>query len=156
MDWDEIKKKASELYKESNKRVRQYTPEKFSKEKKFINAIVISMVLMTMADKKAETEEITASMDLINNIDEINELDMVQDSIELFEIHLESLMNVIDNNTKWTITVAKLLSEIGKVKPYPEYPPMIENLLDYISEADGNICQEEVEMKAKIISSLKN
>ncbi len=155
MDWDAIKKKATQMYNESNKKIRQYTPEKFSKEKKFINAIVISMVLMTMADKKAETEEVTACMDLINEIDEINELELAQESIELFEIHLETMLNVIDNPTKWTITIAKLLSEVGKVKPYPEYPPMIENLLDYISESDGNICQEEIDMKAKIISALK-
>lgn len=155
MDWDKIKQKASEMYKESTKRIKQYTPESFSKEKKFINSLVISLVLITMADKKAETEEITASMDLINEIDEIQELDLVQDAIELYEMHLETLVNVVDNHTKWTLQIAKLLSEIAKVKPYPEYPPMIENLIDYISASDGNICPLEEEMKQKILKSLQ-
>jgi tellurite resistance protein len=155
MDWDKIKKKASELYKESTKKIKQYTPETFSKEKKFINSLVISLVLITMADKKAETEEIIASMDLINEIDEIRELELAQEAIELYELHLESLVKVVDNSTKWTLLIAKLLSEVAKVKPYPEYPPMIENLLDYISESDGNICELEEEMKRKILRALK-
>jgi len=155
MDWDKIKKKASEMYKESTKRIKQYTPETFSKEKKFINSLVISLVLITMADKKAETEEITASMDLINEIDEIKELEMIQEAIELYELHLESLVNAIDNNVKWTLLVAKLLSEVAKVKVYPEYPPMIENLLHYISESDGSMCELEKEMKEKILRSLR-
>jgi tellurite resistance protein len=155
MDWNKIKKKAAELYTESTKKVRKYTPENFSKEKKFVNSLVISLVLMTMADKKAETDEVTASMDLINEIDEIKELEMTQDAIELYELHLDSLINVIDNDIKWTILIAKLLSEITKVKPYPEYPPMIENLLIYIAESDGNICQSEIDMKEKILKSLQ-
>ena len=155
MDWDKIKKEASELYKESTKKIKQYTPETFSKEKKFINSLVISLVLITMADKKAETEEIIASMDLINEIDEIRELELAQEAIELYELHLESLVNVVDNSTKWTLLIAKLLSEVAKVKPYPEYPPMIENLLDYISESDGSICELEEEMKRKILRALK-
>jgi len=155
MDWDKIKQKASEMYKESSKKVKQYTPETFSKEKKFINSLVISLVLITMADKKAETDEITASMDLISEIDEIIELEMVQEAIELYELHLETLVKVVDNNTKWTLQIAKLLSEVAKVKSYPEYPPMIENLLDYISEADGDVCALEEEMKEKILRSLR-
>jgi len=155
MDWNKIKAKATSMYKESSKAIKQYTPENFSKEKKFINSLVISLVLMTMADKKAEEEEITTSMDLINEIDEIKELDMVQEAIELYELHLDTLLNSIDNTTKWTITVAKLLSEIGKVKPYPEYPPMIENLLEYIAASDGNICDLEKEMQEKILRALK-
>ena len=155
MDWDQIKKKAAEMYKESTKKIKQYTPETFSKEKKFINSLVISLVLITMADKKAEAEEITASMDLINEIDEIRDLDLVQEAIELYELHLESLVSAVNNTTKWTLLIAKLLSEIAKVKAYPEYPPMIEKLLDYISEADGNVCPLEKEMKEKILRALK-
>ncbi len=155
LDWNKIKDKAGEMYGDASRKVRQYTPESFSKEKKFVNAIVISLVLMTMADKKAETEEVVASLDLINNIDEINDLDMATEAIELYELHLETLSEVIANPTKWMISVAKLLSEVGKVKPYPEYPPMIENLLDYISEADGNVDALETEMKNKILSAIK-
>ena len=155
LDWDKIKEKTSQLYSDTTQKIRQYTPETFSKEKKFVNALVISLALMTMADKKVETDEVTASIDLINNIDEIKDLDMVADAIELYEIHLEDLEKVLDNNTKWTLAVAKLLSEIGKVKPYPEYPPMIENLLMYIAEADGNLDPLETQMKDKILSAIK-
>lgn len=155
IDFNKIKAKAQEFYGDASKRVRQYTPESFSKEKKFVNGLVISLVLMTMADKKVETDEVVASMDLINNIDEIEELNMKKEAIELYELHIENLSAVLDNPTKWTIEVAKLLSEVGRIKPYPEYPPMIENLLDYISGADGNIDPLETEMRQKIISAIK-
>jgi len=155
LDWDKIKEKTSQLYNDTTQKIRQYTPESFSKEKKFVNALVISLALMTMADKKVETEEVTASIDLINEIDEIKDLDMIADAIALYEMHLENLEKVLDNNTKWTLAVAKLLSEIGKVKPYPEYPPMIENLLTYIAESDGNLDPLETEMKDKILSAIK-
>ena len=155
MDWKKIREKAEVLYKDASRAVKQYTPETFSKEKKFVNALVISLVLITMADKKAETEEVTASLDLINEIDEIKELDLLTEAISLYEFHLEKLDEVVNNNTKWTIQVAKLLSEIGKIKPYPEYPPMIENLLDYISQADGDVDPLEEEMKERILSAIK-
>jgi hypothetical protein len=154
MDWEKIKEKASELYEESARKIKQYTPESFSKEKKFVNSLVISLVLMTMADKKAQTEEIIASMDLINEIDEIQDLKLTQEAIELYELHLENLMEITDNNTKWTLSVAKLLSEVAKVKQYPEYPPMVENLLNYISESDGETCELETQMKEKILKAL--
>ena len=154
MDWEQVKAKASQFYNESTRKIKQYTPETFSKEKKFINSLVISLALITMADKKVETEEITSSIDLINEIDEINELEMTQEAIELYELHIESLDQVVNNNTKWTLQIAKLLSEVAKVKEYPEYPPMIENLLDYIAQADGDIVQEEREMKDKILKAL--
>ena len=151
---EKIKEKASELYEESARKIKQYTPESFSKEKKFVNSLVISLVLMTMADKKAQTEEIIASMDLINEIDEIQDLKLTQEAIELYELHLENLMEITDNNTKWTLSVAKLLSEVAKVKEYPEYPPMVENLLNYISESDGETCELETQMKEKILKAL--
>ena len=155
LDWNKIKDRASEMYGDASRKVRQYTPESFSKEKKFVNSIVISLVLMTMADKKAETQEVVASLELINNIDEINDLDLVKEAIELYELHLETLTAALENQTKWTLSIAKLLSEVGKIKPYPEYPPLIENLLDYISEADGNVDPLETEMKNKILSAIK-
>ena len=153
-DWDKIKEKASTMYDTASTRVRQYTPESFSKEKKFVNALVISLVLMTMADKKAETEEIEASIDLINEIDEINELEMNQEAIELYTMHLETLEKALESNVKWSLAIATLLSEVGKVKPYPEYPPMIANLMDYIMESDGNTDPLEIAMKDKIIAAL--
>lgn len=155
LDWDKIKSKTSAFYDNATQKMRQYTPESFSKEKKFVNALVISLALMTMADKKAETNEVTASIDLLQEINEIIDLDMVTDAIELYEIHIEDLENALNSNVKWTLAIAKLLSEIGKVKPYPEYPPMIENLLDYISQSDGKLDPLELEMKGKILSAIK-
>ena len=154
LDFNQIKARTSELLTEAGRKFKQYTPETFSKEKKFVNALVISLVLMTMADKKAETEEIEASIDLINEIDEINELEMNQEAIELYTMHLETLEKALESNVKWTLAIANLLSEVGKVKPYPEYPPMIENLMDCIMESDGNTDPLEIAMKDKIIAAL--
>ena len=151
LDWNKIKQKTSELCSDAAQKFRQYTPESFSKEKKFVNGVVISLALVTMADKKAETSEVTSCIDLINEIDEIKDLDMTTDAIALYELHIETLEKVVDNSTKWTIEVAKLLSEIGKLKPYPEYPPMIEALVNIISEADGDIDPLETQMKEKIL-----
>ncbi len=154
LDWDKIKNRTAELYGEATLKARQYTPESFSKEKQFVNALVISLALMTMADKKAETDEVTAALELINEINEIKELDMTQDAIELYGIHIEDLEKVIGNNVKWTVTVAKLLSEIGRIKSHNEYPAMVKNLLDYMAEADGNFDETEKEMKEKILAVL--
>jgi tellurite resistance protein len=151
LDWNKIKQKTSELCSDAAQKFRQYTPESFSKEKKFVNGVVISLALVTMADKKAETSEVTSCIDLINEIDEIKDLDMTTDAIALYELHIETLEKVVDNSTKWTIEVAKLLSEIGKLKPYPEYPPMIEALVNIISEADGDLDPLETQMKEKIL-----
>jgi len=153
--WGKIKSRASELYGDATRKMRQYTPESFSKEKKFVNSLVISWALMTMADKKVETEEVVASMDLINNIDEITDLDMNKEAIELYELHLETLTALLDNPAKWAIGVAKLLSEISAIKPYPEYPPMRENLLEYLATADGHLDPLETEMKNKISAAIK-
>lgn len=155
LDVEKLKKRATELYGEASRKARQYTPESFSKEKKFVNAIVISLALMTLADEIIETEEVVASLDLLKDIDEINDLDMGQHAIELYEMHIEELSKVVGNKVKWTISVAKLLSEVAKIKPYPEYPVMIANLLDYIAGADGNIDPREIEMKEKILQAIK-
>ena len=154
IDWNAIREKASSLTTEAGKKIKQYTPETFSKEKKFVNAIVASMAIMTIADRKIDTREITASMDMINEIDQIAELEMQQEAIELFEMHLEKLMPIQNNEMKWTIATAKLLGDIAKVKEYPEYIPMIKNLLDYIAEADGDFSPEERVMKDKIYDIL--
>ncbi|SFV57678.1 hypothetical protein MNB_SV-9-691 [hydrothermal vent metagenome] len=155
LDWDKIKSKTSELYGEAGKKFRQYTPESFSKEKKFVNSLVLSMALMTMADKKAETEEIIASLDLIKDIDEINDLELTTEAIELYEFHIEEMSKVVDSQTKWIIMEAKLLSELTKMKAYPEYPPMIEALIAHIAQSDGNLDQSEIEMQNKILSAIK-
>ncbi len=155
LDWNKIKEKSTMLMGKAGQKIRQYTPESFSKEKKLVNALVISLALMTMADKKAETDEVTAAIDLITAIDEIKDLDMTKDAIELYELHLEELEKALSDGAKWTLAIAKLLSEIGKIKNYPEYPPMIENLLDYIAQSDGNIDPLETEMKTKILAAIK-
>ncbi len=155
LDIENIKKRASELYGEAGRKMRQYTPESFSKEKKFVNAVVISLVLMTLADEIIETEEVVASLNILKDIDEINDLDMAQQAIELYEMHIHELSEVVGNKIKWTIAVAKLLAEVAKVKPYPNYAVMIENLLDYIANADGRLDPREIEMKKKISQAIK-
>jgi tellurite resistance protein len=154
LDWDRIKKKASELYDEATKKIKQYTPESFSKEKKLVNAIVISLALITLADKKIETEEVTKSMELIKDIEEIQELNMVQEAIELYQFHLEDLEKVINNEPKYLLKVEHKLMDIAKIKEYEGYPNMIKVLLDYIAEADGRLDPTEVEMKNKILQAI--
>jgi len=155
LDWNKIKNRTSEFFGEAGRKFRQYTPESFSKEKKFVNALVVSMALMTMADKKAETEEIIASIDLINDIDEINDLNLTTEAIELYEFHIEEMSKAIESKTKWILMEAKLLSELGKMKAYPEYPPMIEALIAHIAQSDGNLDPLEVEMQNKILNAIK-
>jgi tellurite resistance protein len=155
LDWDKIKAKTSEFVTEANRKFKQYTPENFSKEKKFINALVGSMALMTMADKRADTDEVMTSIDLIKDIDEITELEMTQEAIELYEYHIEELSKVVDSPTKWILAEAKMLSEIGKIKSYSEYPPMIEALIDHIANVDGNLDPLEVAMQEKIVKAIR-
>ncbi|MFK5977229.1 MAG: hypothetical protein QM493_12075 [Sulfurovum sp.] len=155
LDWDKIKEKSSKLVGEAGRKFRQYTPESFSKEKKFVNALVSSMALMTMADKKAETQEIITAIDLIKDIEEIQDLDLTTEAIELYEFHIEALSKHIDSPTKWILTEAKLLSELGKMKTYPEYPPMIEALIEHIAKSDGTLAPEEIEMQEKIVKAIR-
>jgi len=155
LDWNKIKQKASEFYEEASKKIKQYTPEAFSKEKKFINAIVISMALMTIADKKVETEEVVKSIDLIKDIEEIQEMNMVQEALELYEFHLAELEKAMnDGEAKLTLKIETLLMDIEKIKEYQGYPQMIKTLLDYIMEADGNIDPKEIDMKNRILKVL--
>jgi hypothetical protein len=155
LDFDEIKAKSNEFFRGVGRKFKQYTPETFSKEKKFVNALVGSLALMTMADKKAETEEVIASIDLIKEIDEITELDMTNDALELYEYHIEKLAESVSSPTKWILAEAKMLGEIGKIKPYPEYPPMVETLIEYIANSDNNLDPLEVEMQNKIMKAVR-
>jgi tellurite resistance protein len=155
VDFEQVKAKISTLISEVGRKLKQYTPEKFSKEKKFINALVGSLALMTMADKKAETEEVIASIDLIKEIDEITELDMTQDALELYEYHIEALSSALSTPTKWLIAEARMLSEIAKIKAYPEYPPMVEALIEHIANSDGNVDPLEIAMQDKIVKAIR-
>jgi tellurite resistance protein len=155
LDWDKIKSKSSELLGDATKKIKQYTPESFSKEKKFVNSLVVSMALMTMADKKAETEEIVTALELIKDIDEINELELTTEAIELYEFHIEELSNVVKSPTKWLLMEARLLSELSQMRAYPEYPPMIEALINHIAESDGNLDKSEEDMMRKILDSIR-
>jgi RNA processing factor Prp31 len=155
LDWNKIKSRSSELLGEATKKIKQYTPESFSKEKKFVNSLVVSMALMTMADKKAETEEIVAALELIKDIDEINELELTTEAIELYEFHIEELSKVVDSPTKYLLMEARLLSEISNMKAYPEYPPMIEALINHIANSDGILDKSEEDMVKKIIGAIR-
>lgn len=154
LDWNKIKEKSTQLLGDARQKLRQYTPESFSKEKQFVNSLVISMALMTMADKKATTEEVVTSIDLIKDIDEIKDLNLTTEAIELYEHHIEELSNVVGNPTKWILSEAKLLSELSKMKAYPEYPPMIEALVNHIANADGHLDETEIEMQKKILGAI--
>ena len=153
-DMDKFKSGIGKFIDRTSKKIRQYTPESFSKEKQFVNAIVASLALMVIADRKVETEEVTSSIDMISEIDEIRELDMNKEAIELFEHHIDNLIPVMDDEIKWTIKVGKLIQDIGRIREHKEYIPMIENLLDYIANVDGHLDPLEIQMKEKILKSL--
>ena len=155
LDFEQIKEKTNQLLQGVKRKFKQYTPETFSKEKKFINALVSCLALITMADKKAETEEVMTSIDLIKEIDEITELEMTSDALELYEYHLENLLKTIDSPTKWILAEARMLSEIAKIKNYPEYPPMIEALMEHVANSDGNLDPLEEQMQRKIMKVIR-
>ncbi len=155
IDWNSIREQTNILLNQAEKLVKQYTPESWSKEKQFVNAIVASLALMTVADKKIDVREIKGSVDMINSIDQINELNMQTEAVMLFERHVDKLTGVLNNEIKFTIEVAKLVGDIAKIKQYPEYAPMIFALLDYVAKSDGDISSEELAMKKNIESSLK-
>jgi RNA processing factor Prp31 len=113
------------------------------------------MALMTMADKKAETQEVITALELIKDIDEINDLNLTTEAIELYEFHIEELSKVVDSPTKWILMEAKLLSELGKIKAYPEYPPMIEALIAHIAQSDGHLDATEEQMQKKILDAIR-
>ena len=144
------------IYNNTTKILRQYTPEAFSKEKKFVNSVVISLALMTMADKIVEPDEVIESMGIIDRIVQIEELNMKNEAIELYRFHIKTLTEAVDNQIDWVTTIAKLLADISKIKPYSEYHSLIENLLDHIAESDGNYDPLEKEMKDKIIRAMKS
>lgn len=154
-DFEKFKQSAANAVGSTAKRLRQYTPESFSKEKKFVNAIVSTLALMVMADKKVETEEVEASMEFIQSIQEIIDLEMQVEAIELFELHVENLSKVMDNPVKWIIASTKLIADIAKVKDYSAYVVALEALMDHIAGSDGSLDPSETEMKRKILSALK-
>ena len=155
LDWNKIKRKATQYFEEGKRKVRQYTPESWSPEKKFVNALVISMALMTIADKKVETSEVIKSIEIIKEIEEIEELNLVQEAIELYEKHLEDLEKALDKGeVKYIIEVERKLADIAKIKEYPEYSQLVINLLNIIANADGDFAPEEKEMKLKIMETL--
>ncbi len=153
-DWNEIKAKADSFLNDASRTIKQYTPESWSKEKQFVNALVASIALMTVADKRVDTREVKSAMDIINQIDQIAELNMQKEAIELFELHLEKLLPNVENGMKLTIETGKLLGDVAKVKAYPEYPPMVINLIEYLASVDGNISEEEIAMKKKLVETL--
>jgi ribonucleoside-diphosphate reductase alpha chain len=74
---------------------------------------------------------------------------------ELYEYHIEKLAESVSSPTKWVLAEAKMLGEIGKIKPYPEYPPMVETLIEYIANSDNNLDPLEVEMQNKIMKAIR-
>lgn len=154
LDINAIKAKATSLLGEAGRKIRQYTPETFSPEKKYINAMVSAIALMVLADKKIETEEVTQSIEFISSLDEVVELEMSNDAIEMYEFILEDLEPHFENPVKWITSTAKILGNISLVKDNAQYKQSIIAVLDHIAGADGNVDPSEVEMKNKIIQAL--
>ena len=154
-DFNKFKETASSMLDSTTKKIKQYTPESFSKEKKFVNAIVSTLALMVMADKKVETEEVSASMEFILSIQEIIDLDMQVEAVELFELHIENLSKVMNDPIKWVISSTKLIADLSKIKEYSAYVISLEALMDHIAGVDGDLDQTEIDMKKKILSALK-
>jgi tellurite resistance protein len=154
IDINVLKEKASSLLGEAGRKIRQYTPETFSPEKKYINAMVSAIALMVLADKKIETEEVVQSIEFISSLDEVRELEMSNDAIEMYEHILEEMAPHFDNPVKWITSVAKILGNISLVKDNPAYKDSIIAVLDHIAGSDGNVDPSELEMKEKIIQAL--
>lgn len=70
----------------------------------------------TMADKKAETQEIIMALDLIKDIDEINDLNLISFNRAFYEFHIEELLKLLTVLQKWILLEAKLLLELSKMK----------------------------------------
>ena len=153
-DIDLIKSRATALLGEAGRKIRQYTPESFSPEKKYINAMVSAIALMVLADKKIETEEVVQSIDFISALDEVKELSMSNEAIEMYEHILDDVSLTFDNPAKWVISTSKILGNIALVKDNSTYKNSIISVLDHIAGADGSVDPTELEMKEKIIKAL--
>jgi len=153
-NFSDFQKNMSELVDDASKKVRQYTPDSFSKEKQFVNAIVASLALMILADKKAETSEVVKALDIIKSLDEVKELQMQKEAIELFEMHIEKLSSVMENEMKFVLESSKLIADIVKIKDSSEYIIPLKSIIDFIANSDGDISKEELEMKDRILSEL--
>jgi len=53
------------------------------------------------------------------------------------------------------MSVKELLLEVSIIKLYPEYPPMIENLLEYLSSNDKNLTSAKINMSNKILNVIR-
>jgi tellurite resistance protein len=154
-DIENFKKKAAAALGEASRKIRQYTPEAFSPEKKFVNAMVSSIALIIVADRKVETEEVVQGMEFIKNLDPIRELNLELEAIEMFDYIIQNTMQYIDNEPRWIIETSKVLANIGLISDNPSYVNMISEVLDHIAGSDGNVDQTEIVMKTKIMDVLK-
>jgi RNA processing factor Prp31 len=148
---DSIKEFAQDIKGKAEKTYTKYAPEVLSPEKQYINSLAITAVLCTMADKKAEEQEVKDSIEFLSEVEEVVKNDMVTDAIEFYELHLEELTKVVDSPAKWTIKVAKLLQDI-KVTTN-EQKIMIESIMDHLLSL-GDVTNEEQAMKDKILFAL--
>jgi len=154
-DLDKFKAKASAALAGATRTIRIYTPETFSAEKQYINAMVSSIALIIVADRKVETEEVTAGISFIQSLNEIKELNKELESIEMFDHIINDLMQHIDNEVKWIIEVSKIIANISLVRTNPAYTKSIKAVLEHIAGVDGDVDQTEVDMKNKIMEVLK-
>jgi tellurite resistance protein len=154
-DLSRVKRKASDLLGSATRTIKTYSPDGWVPEKLFVNAISASMALMVIADKKIETEEVEDVMQFIIELPQVQDLNLTTVSIELFEMHLDSLEKVMHSQAKYIIATTKVLAEIAKVKKHTQYVPIISDIMDHIAGSDGNVDDTEREMKRRIMAVLK-
>lgn len=134
--------------------VEVYAPEKWNPEKQYINGIVGSMALMVYADKKVENEEVELVINTIQTSEIFKKHDMVYEGLDLYTHHIENLTeSLAKSNIDYTLTVAKIMNDISRVKK-DEWKNNIVELSLNISASDGDIADEEIQMLNKIKSSL--
>lgn len=134
--------------------VKTYTPEKWSEEKQYINAIVASMALMVYADGTVENEEVELVIKTINESEIFKQYNMQKEALELYSLHIENLTKSFNTSkTEFALVVAKIAMDIGKVKK-EEWKNSIVELSLNIASSDGDIAEDEIKMLNKIKSSL--
>jgi tellurite resistance protein len=134
--------------------VKEYTPEKWSDQKKYINAQAAGMALMVYADGIVEQEEVEVVIETINNEPIFKEYNMVSEALELYSHHIKSLTEAkAISKSEYALTVAKISADISKVKK-EEWKQSIVELSQKIAASDGDIAEDELKMLNKIKISL--
>jgi len=134
--------------------IRINTPEAWSEEKQYINAIVASMALIVYADGIVENEEVEAVIDTINNETVFKEFNATKEALEHYSIHIQNLTQALmKSKAEYALAVAKISTDISRVKKQ-EWKENIVNLCMKLAAADGDMANDELIMLNKIKISL--